>query len=105
MMDVSRHRSVGTLRGYARRRDLQGPCWRRAFVIDAFASMGLSPANRRAGNVIKVPPPASEFRAPPRNAAIMRTTVVTRCGMCVGCSVRAVNAVTVAPGLTYRRDV
>jgi hypothetical protein len=31
-MDASRHRSVGTLRGYARSRDLQGPCWRRAFV-------------------------------------------------------------------------
>src|SRR5262245_30060541 len=69
-----------------------------ATTLDAFASMGLSPANRRAGNVTKVPPPASEFRAPPRNAAIMRTTVVTRCGMCVGCSVRAVNAVNVAPG-------
>ena len=50
-----------------------------ATTLDAFASMGLSPANRRAGNVTKVPPPASEFRAPPRNAAAMRMTVVTRC--------------------------
>jgi hypothetical protein len=43
--------------------------------------MGLSPANSSAGNVTKVPPPASEFRAPPRNAAAMRTIVVMSGGM------------------------
>src|SRR5262245_7354229 len=66
--------------------------------------LGISPANRRAGNVTKVPPPASEFRAPPRNAAIMRTTVVTRCGVC-GLQCAGLNAVTVALGLTYCRGV
>src|SRR2546429_2420523 len=56
-----------------------------ATTLDAFASMGLRPANRSAGNVPRVPPPASEFRAPPRNAAAMRTIVVTSCGMCGLC--------------------
>jgi hypothetical protein len=45
--------------------------------------MGLSPANRSAGNVTRVPPPASEFRAPPKNAAAIRMTVVTRCAWVV----------------------
>src|SRR5262249_3793140 len=50
-------------------------------------SLGSRPANRRVGNVTKVPPPASEFRAPPRNAAAMRMMVVTS-AICVGWGVR-----------------
>ena len=51
----------------------------RATTLDAFASIGLSPANRSAGNVTRLPPPASALRAPPRNAAAVSTmTVITR---------------------------
>jgi hypothetical protein len=47
-----------------------------ATTLVAFASIGLSPANRSAGNVTRLPPPASALRAPPRNAAAVRTMVV-----------------------------
>ena len=47
-----------------------------ATTLDALASIGLSPANRSAGNVTRLPPPASALRAPPRNAAAVRMMVV-----------------------------
>ena len=50
-----------------------------ATTLDAFASMGLSPANRRAGNVTKVPPPASEFWAPASSAAAQRMARSVNC--------------------------
>jgi hypothetical protein len=65
------------LRRYAQ--TLENVPGNRATTLDAFASIGLSPANRSAGNVTRLPPPASALRAPPRNAAAVSTmTVITR---------------------------
>src|SRR5579863_9392500 len=47
-----------------------------ATTLDALASIGLRPANSSAGKVMSVPPPASEFNAPPANAARKRMRVV-----------------------------
>src|SRR3974377_111142 len=41
-------------------------------VFVAFAGMGGTPMNRRAGNAMKLPPPATEFRAPPSAPATKR---------------------------------
>lgn len=41
----------------------------RATVFVAFAGTGGTPLNRRAGKAIKLPPPATAFRAPPSRAA------------------------------------
>jgi hypothetical protein len=49
-----------------------------ATTLEAFASIGLSPANSNAGNVTSDPPPASALSAPPRKAEAARAmTVIT----------------------------
>src|SRR6201987_1789390 len=40
-----------------------------AMVLVALAGMGGPPVNNRAGNAMKLPPPATEFKAPPRTPA------------------------------------
>src|SRR5258708_17309748 len=41
-------------------------------VFVAFAGMGGTPVKSSAGNAIKLPPPATEFRAPPNTPAKKR---------------------------------
>src|SRR5262245_28497826 len=51
----------------------------RATALEALASIGPSPANNKAGNVTRLPPPASEFKAPPTNAARKSMVAVMKC--------------------------
>src|ERR1700733_8241661 len=44
-----------------------------AAVLVVFALIGGTPTNSSAGNVRKLPPPATEFNAPPNTAAANRT--------------------------------
>jgi hypothetical protein len=43
-------------------------------VLVALALMGSTPVITRAGKEMKLPPPATELRAPPSMAAIKRTS-------------------------------
>jgi hypothetical protein len=45
-----------------------------ATELVAFAVTGAIPTNKSAGNVRKLPPPATEFSAPPRAAEANRST-------------------------------
>lgn len=49
-----------------------------AMVLVAFAGMGGTPVHNNAGKAIKLPPPATEFRAPPSAPAANRKTIVSR---------------------------
>ena len=42
------------------------------------AGMGGTPVNKSAGNAMKLPPPATEFRAPPRAPATIKNKMVPR---------------------------
>ena len=50
-----------------------------AIVFVAFAGIGGTPLNSSAGNAMKLPPPATEFSAPPSAAAKNRKTMVSIC--------------------------
>jgi hypothetical protein len=47
-------------------------------VFVAFAGMGGTPVNNSAGNAMKLPPPATAFRAPPRTPATNKKMTVCR---------------------------
>ena len=49
-----------------------------AIVFVAFAGIGGTPVNNSAGNAIKLPPPATEFNAPPSAPAKNRKMIVSR---------------------------
>ena len=48
-----------------------------ASVFVAFAGMGGTPVNKRAGNAMKLPPPATEFNAPPSAPAKNRKMMIS----------------------------
>src|SRR5579859_3679267 len=48
-----------------------------AIVFVAFAGMGGTPVNSSAGNAMKLPPPATEFSAPPSTPATKRRMPVS----------------------------
>src|SRR5579859_1239763 len=50
----------------------------KAIVFVAFAGMGGTPVNSSAGKAIKLPPPATEFKAPPSAPAKKRKTTISR---------------------------
>jgi hypothetical protein len=47
-------------------------------IAAAAVRLGTELGEQEGGNVTKVPPPASALRAPPRNAAAVKTTTVIR---------------------------
>jgi len=49
-----------------------------ARVFVAFAGTGGTPVKSRAGNAMKLPPPATAFNAPPSTAARKRKTALPR---------------------------